>query len=130
MAGTTTHPAAIRNAFADLITSTCSTTGRLVFRITGSTATSPSTPVATLTLSNPIGAGAAAGVLTLSAISSDTNAAGGVIAFATLQTAAGTIACHTTVGTSGDAVNITSGGLTVTAGDTVACSALSYTACP
>jgi hypothetical protein len=122
----TTHPTAIRSAFADLITSTCSTTGRLIFRVTGSTANAPGTAVATLTLSNPIAPGAAAGVITLSTITSDTNAAGGTIAFATLGTSGGTIACHCAVAVSASDINMSS--LTVGVGDTVAVSALTYTA--
>jgi hypothetical protein len=129
MAGTTTHPSAFRTTVADLVTSTLSTTAKLKFRTTG-TAGSPGTAVATLPLSNPVGAGASAGVLTLSAITSDTNAAGGTIATATLETGAGTVVVHCTVGTSGDAINVTSGGLAVTAGDTVSCSSLTYTAMP
>jgi hypothetical protein len=129
MAGTTTHPTAFRTTVADLTTSTLSTTAKLKFRTTG-TANAPGTAVATLPMSNPVGAGAAAGVVTYSAITSDTNAAGGVIATATAETGAGTIVWHCTVGTSGDAINVTSGGLTVTAGDTVSCSALTYTAMP
>ena len=127
MAGTTTHPTAFRTTIADLVTSTLSTTAKLVFRTTGN-ANAAGTAVATLACSNPVGAGAANGVLTFSAITSDTNAAGGTIATATLQTGAGTIIVHCTVGTSGDAINVTSGGLTVTAGDTVSCSSLTYTA--
>jgi hypothetical protein len=121
-----THPTAIRNAFADLITSTCSTTGRLIFRITGSTANSPSTAVATLTLSNPIAPGASGGVITLSTITADTNATGGTVAFATLGTSGGTIACHCAVSTSASDINLSS--LTVGAGDTVSVSSLTYTA--
>jgi hypothetical protein len=71
-------------------------------------------------------------VLTVGTITSDTNAAGGVIATATMQLGAGTVVVHCTVGTSGDAINVSGGAtpLTVTAGDTVSCSSLSYTAMP
>jgi hypothetical protein len=124
-----THTTAIRNAFADLITTTCGATGRLVFRTSG-TANAPGAAVATLTLANPIGGAASSGVVTLSTITPDTNAAGGTVANATLGTAAGTIAVHFAVGTSGSDLNMTSGGLVITAGDTVSCSSLTYTACP
>ena len=130
MAGTTTHATAFRQAVANLLGDNVDS-GKLVFRITGSTANAPSTPVATLTL-NAAAFGAADGsaIITAGAITSDTNAAGGVIAFATIQSSADVIKAHCTVGTSGDAINVTSGGLTVTAGDTVSCSALTYTAMP
>jgi hypothetical protein len=129
MAGTTTHPTAFRSTVADLVTSTLSTTAKLKFRATGS-ANSPGTAVATLAMSNPVAPGASSGVLTFSSITSDTNAAGGTIATATLETGGGTVVVHCTVGTSGDAINVSSGGLTVTAGDTVSCSSLTYTAMP
>ena len=128
MAGTTTHPVAFRNTVADLVDSTLSTTAKLVFRTTGNAGT-PGSEVATLAMSNPAFGAADAGVITASAITSDTDATGGTIATATLETGAGTVIVHTTVGTSGDAINM-SGGLVVGAGDTVACSSLTYEAMP
>jgi hypothetical protein len=129
MAGTTTHTTTFRNLVADLIGDTCDS-GKLVFRITGSTANAPTTAVATLTLNAAAFPAAASGTITAAAITSDTNAAGGVIAFATIETSGSVVKAHCTVGTAGDAINVTSGGLTVTAGDTVSCSALTYTAMP
>ena len=129
MAGTTTHSTAFRDAVADLVDSTLSTTAKLVFRTTGNVGT-PGTAVATLSFANPAFGASSSGVITADTITSDTNAAGGTIATATLQTGAGTVVVHCTVGTSGDAINVTSGGLTVTAGDTVSCSSLTYTAMP
>jgi hypothetical protein len=129
MAGTTTHPTVFRTTVADLVTSTLSTTAKLKFRATGN-ANAPGTAVATLAMSNPVAPGASSGVITFSSITSDTNAAGGTIATATLETGGGTVVVHCTVGTSGDAINVSSGGLTVTAGDTVSCSSLTYTAMP
>jgi len=129
MAGTTTHTTTFRNLVGDLIGDTVDS-GKLVFRITGSTANSPSTAVATLTLNAAAAPASSGGVVTFAAITSDTNAAGGTIAFATIETSGGVVKAHCTVGTSGDAINVTSGGLAVTAGDTVSCSALTYTAMP
>ena len=129
MAGTTTHLAAFRTAVANLVTTTLSTTAKLVFRTTGTVA-APGTAVATLAMANPVAPSATLGVLTFSTITSDTNATGGVIATATLETGGGVVCVHCTVGTSGDAINVSSGGLTVAAGDTVSCSALSYAAMP
>ena len=85
--------------------------------------------MATLNLSNPIGA-VSGGVLTFATITPDVNAAGGVIAFATIGAAAGTVAFHVAVATSGSDINVTSGGLTVYAGDTVSCASMTYTAPP
>jgi len=130
MAGTTTHPTTFRTTVADLVDSTIGASGKLVFHITGSTADAPTTVVATLPFSATAFGAAVAGVITAAAISSDTNAAGGTIAFASFQTSGSAVVVHTTVGTSGDAINVTSGGLAVTAGDTVSCSALSYSAMP
>ncbi|MBK8106113.1 MAG: hypothetical protein QG616_1693 [Pseudomonadota bacterium] len=130
MAGTTTHPEAFRNTVADLVDSTLSTTAKLVFRLSGSAA-SPGTAVATLSMANPAFGAASGGVITADTITSDTNAAGNAspVATATLQTGAGTVIVHTTVAASGDAINL-SGGLTIGAGDTVACSSLTYAAMP
>lgn len=124
----TTHTTTFRNLVADLIGDTCDS-GKLVFRITGSTANSPATPVATLTLNAAAFPAASGGVLTAAAITSDTNAAGGVIAFATIQTSADVIKAHCAVAASGSDIDL-SNGLTITAGDTVSCSALTYTAMP
>ena len=130
MAGTTTHPEAFRNTVADLVDSTLSTTAKLVFRLSGSAA-SPGTAVATLSMANPAFGAASGGVITADTITSDTNAAGNAspVATATLETGAGTVIVHTTVAASGDAINL-SGGLTIGAGDTVACSSLTYAAMP
>lgn len=125
-----THPVAFRNTVADLVDSTLSTTAKLVFRLTG-TAASPGTAVSTLAMSNPAFGAAAAGVITASAITSDTNAAGNAspVATATLETGAGTVIVHCAVAASASDINMT-GGLTIGAGDTVSCSSLTYTAMP
>lgn len=125
-----THPVAFRNTVADLVDSTLSTTAKLVFRLSG-TAASPGTAVATLPMSNPAFGAAASGVITASAITSDTNATGNAspVATATLETGGGTVVVHCAVAASGSDINMT-GGLTVGAGDTVSCSSLTYTAMP
>ena len=71
----------------------------------------------------------ATGTATANTITSDTNATGNAsaVAFASLQTGAGTIVIHCAVAASGSDINMTNG-LTVAAGDTVACSSLTYTA--
>lgn len=125
-----THPEAFRNTVADLVDSTLSTTAKLVFRLSG-TAASPGTAVATLSMANPAFGSASAGVITAGTITSDTNATGNAspVATATLETGAGTVIVHCAVAASGSDINL-SGGLTIGAGDTVSCSALTYTAMP
>lgn len=126
MAGTTTHTNLFRSQVADLIGDSTDS-GKLVFRITGSTAESPSTVVATLTLAAAAFPAASNGVITAGTIISDTSAVGGTVAFATIETSGSVVKAHCTVAAAADAINL-SNGLTVTAGDTVSCSALTYTA--
>ena len=125
-----THPVAFRNTVADLVDSTLSTAAKLVFRLSG-TAASPGTAVATLSFGNPAFGAASSGTITANSIASDTNATGNAsaVATATLETGAGTVVVHCAVAASGSDINL-SGGLTIGAGDTVACSSLTYTAMP
>src|SRR5512134_523884 len=134
----TTHPIAVRNTVCDLIVDSIDVggPGKLVFRLAG-TADAPGTAVATLTFSatafDDAGAagGNADGVATANAITSDTNATGNAspVATATLQVAAGTVKVHCAVAAAASDINM-SNGLTVAAGDTVSCSALTYAAMP
>lgn len=123
-----THTTTVRNAIADMIWDTLDS-GLLKLHITGSTADAPSAVAATLTLNAAAAPAASGGVATAAAITSDTNAAGNAsaVAFASLQTSGGTVKVHGAVAASGSDFNM-SGGLTVNAGDTVSCSALTYTA--
>jgi len=123
-----THSTAARNAATDAVTALIGTSGRLVFRLSG-TVGSPGTAVATLVLSATAFAAASTGTATANAITSDTNAAGNAspVATATLQTSGGTVVIHCQVAASGSDSNMTNG-LTVAAGDTVSCSSLTYTA--
>ena len=125
-----THPTAFRDAVADLVDSTLSTTAKLVFRLSG-TAGSPGTAAATLSFGNPAFGASSSGVITANAITSDTNATGNAspVATATLETGGGTVVVHCAVAASGSDINLT-GGLTIGAGDTVSCSSLTYTAMP
>ena len=124
-----THSTAARNAATDAVTALISTSGKLVFRISPSSVASPGTAVATLTFSATAFGASSSGTATANAITSDTNAAGNAspVAFATLQTSGGTIVIHCAVAASGSDINLTNG-LTVSAGDTVSCSSLTYTA--
>ena len=124
-----THSTAARNAATDAVTALISTSGKLVFRISPSSVASPGTAVATLTFSATAFGASSSGTATANAITSDTNAAGNAspVAFATHQTSGGTIVIHCAVAASGSDINLTNG-LTVSAGDTVSCSSLTYTA--
>ncbi len=125
-----THSATLRNTFATSVLAAidAGAAGLLKFRLSG-TVSSPGTAAATLTLSDPAGTVSGA-VLTFSAITSDTNAAGNAspVATATIETSAGTVCLHCAVSTTGSDINITTGGLTIGTGDTVACTSLTYTA--
>lgn len=126
-----THTTTVRNSFADLICDTLDS-GFLRFHITGSTADAPSAVAASLTLNAAAAPAASGGVATFAAITTNTSVAGNAspVAFATLQTSGGVVKVHCAVSTSGSDINVTSGGLTFTSGDTVSCSSLTYTAAP
>lgn len=118
-----THPLAVRQGIGDYVTGTIGTSGKLVFQTAGSVA------VATLPLSaTGFGASNGSGVSTANAISSDTNAVGGTIAKAELQTSAGTakILCSVTATGGGGDIELSS--VAVSAGQTVSMSSLTYTA--
>ena len=123
-----THTTAARNAATDAVTALLGASPRLAFRLAG-TVGSPGTVVATLVMSATGFAAASAGVATANAITSDTNATGNAspVATATLQTSGGTVVIHCAVAASGADINM-SNGLVVAAGDTVACSSLTYSA--
>ena len=123
-----THTTTFRNIVADLVGSGCNA-GKLVFRITGSSANGVASAVASLTMSATAFGAAASGTATANTITANTSAAGGVAAFATFEGAAATVMAHVAVAPSGSDIDF-SNGVTVTAGDTVSCSALSYTAMP
>lgn len=125
-----THSTAARNAATDAVTALISTSGKLKYRISPSTVGSPGTAAATLTFSATAFGASSSGTATANAITSDTAATGNAsaVAFATLETSGGTVVIHCAVAASSSDINITSGGLTINAGDTVACTALTYTA--
>ena len=124
-----THSTAARDAATNAVTALISTSGKLVFRISPSSVGTPGTAVATLSLSATAFGASSSGTATANAITSDTNATGNAspVAFATLQTSGGTIVIYCAVAASASDINLTNG-LVVGAGDTVACSALTYTA--
>lgn len=127
-----THSTAARNAATDAVTALLGGTAKLVFRISPSSVASPGTAVATLSMSATAFQAAGtptAGTAVANSITSDTAATGNAspVAFATLQTGAGTVVIHCAVAASGSDINMTNG-LTVNSGDTVSCSSLTYTA--
>jgi hypothetical protein len=123
-----THSTAARNAATDAVTALIGASGKLVFRLAG-TIGSPGTAVATLSLSATAFPASSGGTATANAITSDTNATGNAsaVANASLQTSGATLVIHCAVAASASDINLT-GGLTIAAGDTVSCSALTYTA--
>jgi hypothetical protein len=125
-----THSTAARNAATDAVTALIGASGNLVFRLTG-TIGAPGTAVATCPLSADAFGDSSSGTATANAITDDTNATGNAspVATASLQTSGGTLVIHFAVAASGSDFDL-SGGLTITAGDTVEVTALTYTALP
>jgi hypothetical protein len=122
-----THPTAVRNAIADLVVDSLdagsgTAAGRLKFR------TAADADVATLTFSNPAFGSASSGSATANAITSDTNAAGGVVAKFVCIDRDSTTKIQGAVAVSGGDINISS--LTISPGDTVSIASLVYTSCP
>jgi hypothetical protein len=123
-----THSTAARNAATDAVTALIGASGRLRFRLSGTVA-APGTSVANLGLSATAFGASSNGTATSNAITADTAAAGNAspVATATLETSGGTVVIHCLVAASGSDINMTNG-LTISAGDTVSCSSLTYTA--
>lgn len=127
MSATVTHSTAARDAATNAVTGLIGASGKLVFNPTGGSVSAPGTAIATLPLS-ATGFGASSnGIATANPITSDTNAVGGTVAFATLQTSGSVAVVRCAVAASGSDINM-SNGLVVAPGDTVSCSALTYTA--
>jgi hypothetical protein len=126
-----THSTAARDAATNAVTNLLSTAGsKLVFRV-GGTLAAPGTAAATLTFATPAFGASSNGTATANAIASDTNAVGNAspVSKASLQTSGGTIHIYCDVAATGSDINL-SNGLTINPGDTVSCSAMTYTALP
>lgn len=123
-----THPTVFRSAVANLIGDNVNS-GKLVFRASASSADSPGAAVATLALAADAFPNSTDGTLTAGAIASDTNAAGGTVAYATIQSSADVVKVHCAVTAASGDINM-SNGLEVAPGDTVSCSSLTYAAMP
>lgn len=119
-----THPDGVRNNMVNgvvdqLDSGTTNATGQLVFRTSGDV------EVATLNFSNPAFGDSASGVATAAAIADDTNATGGTTDRATWEDRDNNTIVNVTVGTSGAEINLSS--TTISVGDTVRITALTYT---
>jgi hypothetical protein len=123
-----THSTTARNAATDAVVTQLGASPSLVFRV-GGTIGSPGAIAATLVMSATPFAAASGGTATANAITSDTNAAGqgSAVSKASLQTSGGTLHIYCDVAASASDINMTNG-LTISAGDTVSCSSLTYTA--
>jgi hypothetical protein len=126
-----THSSTARDAATNAVVDLLDGAGsKLVFRV-GGTIGAPGTAVATLIMATPAFGASSSGTATAGAIASDTNATGNASAVSTasLQTSGDTLHIYCEVAASGSDIDMTNG-LTVTAGDTVSCSSLTYTALP
>lgn len=122
-----THPTAIRTLVADLVVDQLDLNtppAKLVFQTSGGTA------VATLTFSNPAFGSASSGVATASAITSDTNAAGGTTTKAELRQGGATPVILCSVTNTGGGGDIQLSNTVIGAGQTVSISSLTYAAMP
>jgi len=129
MAGT--HPTATRDAATNAVINLIGANAILAFRIAGPIS-APGAIAASLIMTTPSSFGTSSGgTATAAAITTNTNVAGNAspVATATVNTSGGTaIFMCTVAAVSGGDINISSGGLTFNAGDTVSCSSLTYTA--
>lgn len=122
-----THPTAVRTSIADHVVDKIdagSGAGYIEFQTSGDV------EVATLPFGDPAFGAAAAGVATANSITSDTNATGGTIAKARFFDSDDTevLACSVTASGGGGDIELSS--VAVAAGQTVAVTALTYTAPP
>lgn len=120
-----THPTAVRSGIADFVVDQLdegTPPGHLVFNTSGDV------EVATLTFSNTAFGAASSGVATAAAITSDTSATGGTIAKAVMQNAAGTAKINCSATATGGGGDIELSSVTISAGQTVSITSLTYTA--
>lgn len=119
-----THPTAVRNGIADHVVDQLDVggAGKIVMQTAGSVT------VATLPFGATAFGAAAAGVATANAITSDTNAVGGTITKAELQTNASVAKVLCSVTATGGGGDIQLSSVIVSAGQTVQMSSLTYAA--
>jgi hypothetical protein len=127
-----THSTAIRNALADLVVDavdvgSADATGDLQI----ATSSAFTTILATLLFSAPAFGGAVAGVATAAAVTADTNAANnGTAANFRIRDRDNTEVLRGTVTATGGGGDIQLSSTSITAGDTVSLTSLTYTAAP
>lgn len=120
-----THITSLRNQMADLVVDALDAgagAGVMLFRTSGNS------EVATVTFSDPAFGAAASGIATANAITSDTNATGGIIANFQWRDSDANAVLDGTVTVSGGGGDITMSSTTIGAGDTVEVTSLTYTA--
>ena len=124
-----THATSAKAAATDAVTALLGTNAKLCFQA-GGTVGSPGTAICTLLLDSGANGGFSTGGATATAgtISDDTNTGSGTVSTFSLKTSANAAIIFGAVSTSGSDINITSGGLTFSNGDTCQCSSLTYTA--
>lgn len=119
------HPVAVRNGMCDFVVDQLDEgvpPGTLVFQTSGDV------EVATLTLGNPAFGAASSGTATANTITADASATGGTVAKARLKNAAGTDKIICSVTGSGGGGDIELDDITVTAGQAVSITSLTYSA--
>lgn len=125
-----THSTPIRNSLADLVVDALDSgagspsNGVLVFTVGGS----PNTEVATLQFGLPAFGAAAAGTATANAITADPDASGGTIAAFEARDSSGQMKFQGSVTATGGGGDITLNSVTISAGQTVSMTSLTYTA--
>ena len=122
-----THPTATRNLMCDLVVDQLDLNTPPAKLIMQSAA---SATVATLTFSNPAFGAAASGTATAAAITSDTAAVGGTITKAELRQGGATPIILCSVTATGGGGDIQMNSVIISAGQTVAITALTYSAPP
>lgn len=120
-----THPTTVRNGMCDFVVDQLdegTPPGILVFQ------TVADVEVATLTLANPAFGAASGGTATAGIITADASATGGVVVKARLKNAAGTDKIICSVTATGGGGDIELDDVSVTAGQEVAMTSLTYSA--
>jgi len=116
------------SAATDAITALIGISGKLKLRLAG-TIGSLGAAAATLTFSATAFGAASSGIATANGITADTNATGNAspVATATIEKPDGTVVIHFEIAASGSDADLTNG-MTINAGDSVSCSALTFRA--
>jgi hypothetical protein len=129
------HAGSAKDAATNAVIALLGTNARLKFHPSGATVATPGTVLANLALTTTANggftaaSGATTGTATAGAITSDTAAVAGTVAYASLQTSGGVVIILCQVAASASDINM-SNGLVLATNDTVSCTSLTYTALP